>query len=227
MKKLTFCSWQARIFCVLLFNNLKKFTPLFQTWVVFSQRLHDRILLFILTQLGIKKLIKKIFSKQQEGPLTSSCTVWSIIFYLYCNPLLVTLHLSDTCIFDCAFLWIWEKCTAVLLSSCLCCFLDACRVGSCSKSYSFGCIWQFVSEWYSLTISVTSGVLVSGGHYGSLIPKYCRGYIVYSCSDIVWWWQHWRQDKIRWRLCGTMRWLGECQRPYIGWWLLQWSGHYW
>jgi hypothetical protein len=138
---------------------------------------------------GLKNyLIQEIFSERQEGPLTSSCTVWSIIFYLYCNPLFVTLHLSDTRIFDCAFLWIWGKCTAVLLSSCLCCFLDACRVGF---MFLIIFIWQFVPEWYSLTIGVTSGVLVPGSHYGSCIPKYCRGYLVYSCSDIVWWWQHW------------------------------------
>lgn len=69
-------------------------------------------------------LIPKIFSEQQEGPLTSYCAVWSIIFYLYCNPLLVTLYLSYTRIFDCAFLWIWEKCTDVLLSSYLYRLLD-------------------------------------------------------------------------------------------------------
>jgi hypothetical protein len=36
---------------------------------------------------------------------------------------------------------------------------------------AFGCIWQFVSERYSMTVHVTSEVLVSGGRDGSLRHK--------------------------------------------------------
>ena len=64
----------------------------------------DKMLLDTLIQCGIKLFNPKIFSEQHEGPLTSSCAVWSIIFYLYFYTLLVTLYLSDTCDFDCAFL---------------------------------------------------------------------------------------------------------------------------
>ena len=39
---------------------------------------------------------------------------------------------------------------------------------------------------YSMAISITSVVLLSGGHYGSFIHKQCRGYLVYLCSE-VWW----------------------------------------
>jgi len=43
-----------------------------------------------------------------------------------------------------------------------------------------------VSDRYSATVRVTGAVLVSGGRYGSLVPKWCRGCRAHSCSDIVW-----------------------------------------
>ena len=81
--KLTFCSWQARIFSILLFNNLKKCIPLYQIWVVFSQRLRDRILLFILTQLGIKLFNPKNFLRTTGRTPWCLPALYGVLFSIY------------------------------------------------------------------------------------------------------------------------------------------------
>ena len=78
--------------------------------------------------------------------------------------------------------------------------------------------WQLVSERYSETFRVTTAVLECGGHYGSLVPKWCRECGAYWCSDIVWWcqwwWLHWWREGMRWILWGNERMLlGVCRRP--------------
>jgi hypothetical protein len=47
----------------------------------------------------------------------------------YYIPTLVSVCLSDTGMFDCLLLWVWNNCARVLLSSWLCWLLEACGVG--------------------------------------------------------------------------------------------------